>query len=110
MSKCVLSKIINIIIIISSIVFTPLQFYNGVDVTVFNVISLIVISSVVFTFGWMGLLQTNDPLNRYNPFTINKKWKDKMDSSISENPMQIFELDEPGKDDLRNKKIEKLLK
>lgn len=110
MNKCILSKIINIIIIISSILFTPLQFYNGVDVTIFNVITLIIISSFVFTVGWTGLLQTNDPINRYNPFTINKKWKDKMDLSISENPMQIFELDDPEKDDLRNKKIEKLLK
>lgn len=110
MNKCILSKIINITIIISSIALTPIEFYNGLDVTIFNVISLIIISSIVFTFGWMGLLQTNDPMNRYNPFTINKKWKDKMNSSISENPMQIFKLDEPGKDDLRNKKIENLLK
>lgn len=108
--KCIISKILNICIILLSISFIPSQIYIGIDITIVSLISSIVISCVIFSVGWMGLLQTNDPLNRYNPLTINKRWRDKMNSSVSENPFQIFQLDQPDIDDLRDDKIKKILK
>lgn len=107
--SCILSKIINICIIISAIALTPSQIYLGVEIDVFNIVSLVILSFIMGTIGVMGLLQTNDPLTRYNPFSINKKWRNKMNQSVSENPLQIFKLDEPDKDEVRDKKIDQLL-
>ncbi len=109
--SCILTKIINIIIVISSILFAPYHLlYNGVESNLLNIISLLFLSSILFIVGWVGLLRTNDPVNRYNPFTINRKWKNKMEYSMYEKPSQIFELDHPEKSDIRNKKIDTLLK
>lgn len=108
-ANCILSKIINMGIIISAIALTPSQIYLGVAIDVFNIVSLIILSFIVGAIGVMGLLQTNDPLTRYNPFSFNKKWRNKMNQSVSENPLQIFKLDEPSKDEVRNRKIDKIL-
>jgi len=108
-ASCILSKIINIVIIISAIALTPSQIYLGVEINIFNIVSLIILSLMMGTIGVMGLLRTNDPLTRYNPLSINKKWRNKMNQSVSENPLQIFKLDEPDKDEIRDKKIDRIL-
>lgn len=59
------------------------------------------------------LLKTNNPLKRWNVFTINPKWSGKLTQSVSENPSQLFKFDKPSKEELikhnRDKNIDKLL-
>ncbi len=112
--SCIVSKILGICIILSSILFTPFHFYNGVEFTFINLLILILISSAFFFIGFFQILKTNDPITRYNLFTINKYWESTMKSSVSEDPSVFFSLDDPSKNDIvksnRNKKIKELLK
>jgi len=89
-----------------SIIFTPFQIYNGVKPTFGAIIILLLISFIfIFPIGWIGLLKTNNPITRYNPFSLNPKFKNKMDHSISDDPSGFFTLDEA--DELEIKKIKR---
>lgn len=106
---CIFTKITSIVIILMSLAFTPFQLYIGAQKTPLTIILLIIMSSAIFTIGWFGLLKTNNPITRYNPFSINKKWKNQMAQSMNENPSQLFDLDRPDTDEIRNQKINQIL-
>jgi len=92
--ECILTKIINILIIAMGIGFTPFQYYYiHLQISYGNLIVLLLLSVFIFLIGWFGLLRTNNPARRYNPFTINKRWHN-YGKSIDEDPSQVFRLDE----------------
>ena len=95
-------------------VFTPWQIYllhlNKVSVGFWSVSVLIFMSVVIFTLGFFELIKTNNPITRYNPLSFNPNWKNKMDKSMDEDPFQLFRLDNASKEDIRDKKIDKILK
>lgn len=64
---------------------------------------------MMLTVGCIGLLKTNNPITRYNPLSINKKWKNPWEIELNQNPLQIFKLDKPDKDEVRNRKIEDII-
>ncbi len=113
--NCIIVKILNIGIILMSVIYTPFQFYYcGMEFRWSSLIVLVLLSIFFFSLGWFGLLKTNNPLSRYNPFTFNPRWKSKMDYSMDENPGQLYQLDDPTPDEIlrekRNKKLNQLLK
>jgi hypothetical protein len=70
--------------------------------------------SIFFITSWMFLLKTNNPITRYNPFSLNPKWTGKMEHSMDESPGQMFDLDSPDINEVkrtrREKKINEILK
>lgn len=113
--KIIFSKILNILLILLGIFYIPLQsiVIKQLDWSfrsIFVIIILSIISIITVIIGLFGLLRTNNPANRFNIFTINYNWKDKMKNSISEDPSQLFKLDSPDVNDIREKKINVLLK
>jgi hypothetical protein len=105
-SKIIAVKIVNCLIILAAIGFTPYQWLNIPEQskTLLAFLVLLFISSVIFLIGYFSLIKTNNPLTRWNIFSINKSWKDTMQSSYSDNPSQIFDLDLPTDDDINEKK------
>jgi hypothetical protein len=105
-SKIIAVKIVNCLIILSAISFTPYQWLNIPEQskTLLVFLVLLFISSVIFFIGYFGLIKTNNPLTRWNIFSINKSWKDTMQSSYSDNPSQLFDLDSPTDEDINEKK------
>lgn len=114
-------KICCMCILLLSIVYIPMNVYwhsqnpgLGFELNIKTIILSMVIVSSFFIIGWMFLLKTNNPLTRYNPFSLNPKWDGKMNGSMEENPGQIFELDSPDENEIkrvkRNKNIENILK
>jgi len=98
-----------------SIAFTPFElFYLKVPISLLSIIGLLFISLIVFLVGWVGLLKTNNPLTRYNLFSMNPHFKNKMEHSISEDPSSFFRIDEATDNEKkqfnRDKKINKILK
>ena len=109
--NCIICKIISIIGVFASIAFTPFQFiYCGLEFNYVNLIVMIIVSCIFFLPTFLMLIKTNNPISRYNIFTVNPKWTGKMKGSMQENPSQLFEFDEPDKSDIRNKKINEILK
>lgn len=107
---CMCAKFIGIMTVILGILFVPYElhfFKEG------SLIGAIFMGLVITTFGFISLLKTNNPLTRYNPFSLNPKWKNKMDP-INENPRELFRLDKPDEGEVkrisRDVKINKLLK
>lgn len=107
----ILSKILNIVGIMLGILFTPFQyFYCKLQFGYGNFIGLMVISLFIFTFFWFGLLRTNNPVTRYNIFSINKRYKTKMEKSLNDDPSQIYRLDKPTDEEIIQKNREDKLK
>ena len=112
---CISVKVLNILMILISFVFTTFQFYYCDDkFTLLNVSVLIFFSLVIFWIGWKGLLTTNHPLNKYNLFTLNPKYKGTREKSFDEDPVNFFKMDELSEKETitynRDKKLNKLLK
>jgi hypothetical protein len=115
---CIFIKICGIAIILMSIAFTPLQYSNlyvrnNGHPTTGTIVGCIIFFLIVFPIGWYTLLRTNNPITRFNIFTLNPKWKNTMKYSMEERPIQLFELDSPDENELkkfnRDKKIDKIL-
>jgi len=107
----ILNKVLNILGIILGIAFTPIQYFIcGLKFEYSNFIVLIILSFFIVSFFWLGLLKTNNPITRYNPFTINKKFKNTMEYSMEEKPGQLFEFDEPSDEEIKQKNRDKKLK
>lgn len=112
---CILMKFIGLITVVTGILFTPFQVLycfpvNNTKLDWINISSILFISVVIIIFGLIEIIKTNNPVSRFNPFTINPKWRNKMDKSVSEDPSQLFNFDSPTKEDLRNSKIDKIIK
>ena len=113
--SCISVKILNILFILISLVFTPFLFYYcGAKFTFLNISVLISISLIIFWLGWKGLLTTNHPLNKFNLFTLNPKYKGTREKSFDEDPSGFFKVDELNESEViaynRDKKLNKLLK
>lgn len=119
--KLIFVKICCIGIVLMSMSYVPVNVYwysQNPDLGFeFNTKTLIfgaLISSFFFLIGWMFLLKTNNPISRYNPFSINPKWDGEMKGSLEDNPGQMFEMDTPDENEVkrvnRNKKLDQLLK
>lgn len=112
---CISVKIVSIVILFAAILFTPFQYYIcGLTFSLINLSAFVFVSSVLFLFGFMSLLKTNNPATRFNPFTLNPNYKSEMKYTMNESPGQIFELDSPDENEVkrrnREKKINQLLK
>jgi hypothetical protein len=105
---------ISILLILGAFCFTPWQIYvlhlNKISVGFSSVSILIFMSFTFFIFGFFELIKTNHPNTRYNPFSFNPNWKNKMEKSMDEDPSQLFRLEKPDKNFIRDKKIDKILK
>lgn len=112
--SCITCKIMAVMIILISIGFTPSYYYIGLLHSIGQLLASLLVSAAFFAVGWPFLLKTNNPLTRYNIFTINLKWKSKMEYSMEEKPGQLYEFDKPDESDVRqrkrNKTIDKILK
>jgi hypothetical protein len=108
-------------ILVLSVLYVPANVYwhsqtpgLGFELSTKNVIFGILFMSPFQLIGWMFLLKTNNPITRYNPFSVNPKWDGKMKGSLEENPGQMFEMDAPDENELkrvnRNKRLDQLLK
>ena len=63
---------------------------------------LVFFSGLFFLIGWFGLLKTNNPLTRYNPFSINRQWKGNTDKEAY---LEMFHQDKPTSEDYSEQKI-----
>ena len=106
---CVITKIIDILIILLSFLLIPFELYlKHQQYILSDILLMLFISVIFFIFGWMQLLKTNNPTTRYNPFSLNPKFNNKMVKSMNEDPSQLFKLDNPIQPDIRNKKIKQI--
>jgi len=94
-----------------NLLYTPIKTNFWVAAMVLGFISLI-----FFVVGWFQLIKTNNPLKRYNPFTINRQWEA---TAKNDSPafLNTFKYDEPTNEDIqeqkmkeRNNKIKKIFR
>ena len=69
-------KIICISTMIIGLFFTPILYVYINPFEIDILIFLLMISMIIFFIGWVFLIETNSPTNKYNPFTVNPKWKE----------------------------------
>lgn len=106
----IISKVCSLLIIFYSFLLFPyMKYYCNVNFYASNIIAGVLLCIIIFSFGMFSLLKTNSPDNRYNPFTINKNWKNKMEKSMMEDPGKFFTLDEKTKEKVRIDKINKII-
>lgn len=67
------------------LLFTPFQYVNVLEFTYGNLIVLLIMSIPIILFGWMEFIKTNNPITRYNPFSLNPNWKSKMEYRCMKN-------------------------
>ena len=107
----ILAKILNVVGIALGLSFTPIQyFYCNLQFGYGNFIALIIISIFIILFFWFGLLRTNNTVDRFNIFSINRRYKTKMEKSLNDDPSQIYRLDKPSEEEIKQKNREKKLK
>ncbi len=92
--ECIAVKAVSLAIMAAAVAFTPIQLSQGARPTPFNLASLVLFSLMFMWVGWMGLLRTNNPATRYNPFSINARWRSTLDGPVMDQP-----LDEPTAED-----------
>lgn len=104
-----------------SIAYIPMNVYwhsqnpeLGFELSIKSIIFGLLFMSPFQFIAWMFLLKTNNPITRYNPFSLNPKWTGEMKGSLDENPGQILEMDTLDDNEIkminRNKKLNQLLK
>jgi len=120
---CIITKLMSVVIMAMGIAYTPyciwlfcyramyFRYVPSIDFS--SLLVMIIISISIFGFGFLTILKTNNPLTRYNIFTINRKWKNKMEKSIDQDPGQIYKFDRPDKQEViqrdRENRLKKLL-
>jgi hypothetical protein len=93
--ECIAAKAVNLAIMAAAVAQTPLHLYQGAKPTPFNLATLVLLSLMFMWVGWVGLLRTNNPATRYNPLSINARWRSALDGPVMDQP-----LDEPTSEDL----------
>lgn len=108
---CIACKIMAFILSLMSLAFTPFSIlYNDVECNLTNIIILVFLSGTFFMIGFSMLIKTNNPAYRWNLFTVDPSWDRKNHKSLDEAPGQIFEFNQPTKDQLRDKKVKEILR
>lgn len=77
--NCIIMKIITIIGIIVGVGLTPFHYYhyNFKDNNI-GILFLIIVSILITTMMVKALLNTNDPKTKYNIFSFNKNWTNRI--------------------------------
>ena len=111
---CLFVKILCIMLIIVSITspfilfaLNPLKFSLWY---IFSFISILLIYYVILKMMYRGLLSTNNPADRKNIFSINRRFSGTMNGSAGENGIGSIILQEPTLDEIKHlkNKIRKL--
>jgi hypothetical protein len=109
--NCIFTKIMALLLTMASLSYTPyVILVDNVEPTLSNVLMSLFISSMFFIIGFGLLIKTNNPAYRWNIFTLDPSWVGKMEKSLDEAPGQIFEFNQPTKDQLRDKKLKEILR
>ena len=96
-----------------SVIFIPEWRWTNI---IFGII-LVIVSFGLFNIFYLILLSTNNPADRKNIFSLNKRYTDKMNGSIGEIGLDAIKLQEPTNEELnflkkkiRKRKLKKLTK
>ncbi len=76
---CIVCKFLTTGVIAMGILFTPFQYYYNELVFSFgSVIAMMIVSGFIMWMGFRGLIDTNNPKTKWNPFTFNQRWTAKV--------------------------------
>lgn len=110
--SCIFVKVLSVMQMLVAFAL-PFSIFLAKEIS-FKLISPFVILSLVsysiIKLAYKSLLSTNNPADRKNIFSINKRFSNKMNGSVSDNGLDSIVLLEPTKKELNNILIKKRLK
>lgn len=113
---CIFQKILSILLILIAITLPFSVFINNdkIWLAIFGFLLLSIISYVLIKLSYLMILSTNNPADRKNFFSINKRFDTKMEGSFSDLGFKCIKLQEPIKQEIslikKKRKKKKIIK
>jgi hypothetical protein len=114
-ASCIFTKIVSVVLML---VASALPFYiffiNWDWRLLWGEFFILLISYSLIKISYQILLSTNNPADRKNIFSINRRYSSKMNGSINDNGLNAITLLEPTNEEIlhinKNKRLKKLKK